>query len=95
MRAKPKRVHWRARALADLRELHDWLRELERGEPKKTIGRIRAAAESLKRLGDIGRPSIEPGVRELSVRNAPYVIVYRMTGDTVDILAVYHTAHDR
>lgn len=61
----------------------------------KTVARIRAAAESLKRLGDIGRPSIEPGVRELSVRNAPYVIVYRADGDTIDILAVYHTAQDR
>jgi toxin ParE1/3/4 len=88
-------VRWRARALTDLRGFHDWLGGLERSHPKKTIGRIRAAAESLKRLGDIGRPSIEPGLRELSVRNAPYVIVYRMTGETVDILAVYHTAQDR
>lgn len=90
-----RRVRWRAPALADLRRYHDWLRELERGKPRQTVARIRAAAESLKRLGDIGRPSIEPGVRELSVRNAPYVIVYRADGDTIDILAVYHTAQDR
>lgn len=49
----------------------------------------------MKRLGDIGRPSIEPGVRELSVRNAPYVIVYRLNGDTIDVLAIYHTAQQR
>jgi toxin ParE1/3/4 len=88
-------VRWRARALADLRGFHDWLDGLDRGEPKKTIGRILAAAESMKRLGDIGRPSLAPGLRELSVRHAPYVIVYRISGDTVDILAVYHTAQDR
>jgi plasmid stabilization system protein ParE len=68
---------------------------LERGKPKQSIARIRTAAESLKRLGDIGRPSIEAGLRELSVRNAPYVIVYRIDGDTIDILAVYHTAQER
>lgn len=88
-------MHWRAQALDDLRAFHNWLASLERGEPKKTIRRIRAAAESMKRLGDIGRPSIVPGVRELSVRNAPYIIVYRIDGDTVDILAVYHTSHGR
>lgn len=45
VRAKPKRVLWRARALADLREFHDWIASLDRGEPKKTIGRIRAASD--------------------------------------------------
>lgn len=95
MRRKPERVRWRARALADLREFHEWLAGLERGNPKKTIARIRAAAESLKRLGDIGRPSIEEGVRELPVRNVPYVIVYRIDGDTAEIVAVYHMAQKR
>lgn len=95
MRWRPKRVRWRERALEDLREFRDWLVTLERGNPKKTLGRIRAAADSLKRLGDIGRPSIGPGLRELSVRNAPYVIVYRIEGDMLEILAVYHTAQER
>ena len=70
-------------------------RHLERGNPKKTIGRIRSAAASLKRLGDIGRPGIEPELRELSVRNAPYVIVYTIDNDAVEVIAVYHTAQDR
>jgi plasmid stabilization system protein ParE len=95
VRRKPKRIRWRARALADLRSHHDWLTSLDRSNPKRTIGCIRAAAESLKRLGDIGRPSVEEGVRELSVRRAPYVIVYRIEDDTAEILAVYHTAQKR
>ena len=95
MRRTPRRVRWRARALADLQGYYDWLSSLERGRPKQTLARIRTAAHSLKRLGDIGRPSIEPGLRELSVRNAPYIIVYRIDGDTIDILAVYHAAQER
>jgi len=90
-----KRVRWRTKALADLRQHYDWLVTLENAKPKRTIARIRAAAKSMERLGDIGRPSREAGVRELSVRHAPYVIVYRVDGDTIDILAVYHTAQDR
>ncbi len=49
----------------------------------------------MRRLGDIGRPSRVEGVREMSVRAAPYVIAYQVDGDTIDILAVYHTAQDR
>jgi plasmid stabilization system protein ParE len=59
------------------------------------ILRIQAAAESLARLGDIGRPSRVEGVREFSVRTAPYVIAYRMDENWVDLLAVYHTAQHR
>lgn len=95
MRWKPKRVRWRQRALGDLSGFRDWLASVDHGNSKQTLVRIRAAAESLKHLGDIGRPSIEPGLRELSVRNVPYVIVYRVDGDAVDILAVYHTAQRR
>lgn len=93
MRGKP--VKWRARALADLRAFHGWLATKENAKPKQTIRRIRIAAESMTRLGDIGRPGIEPGLRELSVKNAPYIIVYRVGDDQIEILAVYHTAQDR
>lgn len=92
---KRNQLCWRWKALEDLRAFHDWLATQEGAKPKETIARIRKAAESMARLGDIGRPSLEDGVRELSVRNAPYVIVYRVVGETIDILAVYHTAQDR
>ena len=82
-------------ALADLRGFHDWLSTNENAKPEQTIRRIRLAAESMTRLGDIGRPGIEPSLRELSVKNAPYIIVYRVTDDLIEILAVYHAAQQR
>jgi plasmid stabilization system protein ParE len=70
-----KKVRWRKRALSDLHAFHEWLATKENGKPKQTVRRIRLAADGMTRLGDIGRPGIEPGLRELSVKNAPYVIV--------------------
>ena len=90
-----RRVQWRARALDDLTRIHSWLSTLENAHPDRAILRIQAAAISLSRLGDIGRPSRIEGLRELSVRNAPYVIAYRIETDLIDILAVYHHAEDR
>jgi plasmid stabilization system protein ParE len=89
------RLQWRASALADLQEHHDWLSTIEGALPDRAIQRIRLAAEMLVRLGDIGRPSIVEGQRELSVPNAPYVIAYRVDGEVFDILAVYHTSQLR
>jgi toxin ParE1/3/4 len=92
---KVLRVQWRAKALADLQGFHDWLRTIDGAKPDQTVRRIRAAAESMRRLGDIGRPSSVEGLRELSVRNAPYIVVYRVVDDVADILAIYHAAQDR
>jgi len=90
-----RRVVWRTRALADLKQHRAWLATIENAKPARVIARIRNAANSLARLGDIGRPSRVEGLRELSVRGAPYLIVYRIEGEAIDILAVYHTAQDR
>jgi plasmid stabilization system protein ParE len=90
-----RRVAWRTKALADLEAIHTWLLGFENADADRAVLRIRAAADSLARLGDIGRPSRIEGLREFSVRNAPYVLAYQLNGDEVDILAVYHTAQDR
>lgn len=58
------------------------------------MARIHAAVARLS-VFDAGRPSRLPGLRELSVRDAPYVIVYEVNGDDVDLLAIYHTSQDR
>jgi plasmid stabilization system protein ParE len=92
---KRLRVQWREEALADLQRYYDWLKAVEGANPARVIRRIRMAANSMRRLGDIGRPGGKRGARELSVRNAPYVIVYVVIGEIADIMAVYHTAQDR
>jgi plasmid stabilization system protein ParE len=90
-----RRIRWRKQALADLDRIRDWLATLEDANPDRAVRRIRAAANTLGRLGDIGRPSRVEGVREMSVRNAPYVIAYGVEVDEIQILAVYHTAQNR
>ncbi len=35
-----------------------------------------------------------PGTRELIVTNLPYIVLYRVSGDAVEILRVFHTAQD-
>jgi toxin ParE1/3/4 len=89
------RVKWGQTARKQLKDFKVWLSTIEDANPKRTIGRIKASAESLERLGDIGRPSRFEGFRELSVRGAPYVIVFTVKGDHFLIVAVFHTAQDR
>ena len=86
---------WREAAVADLERIDTWLSQFENANPVTVRRRIVATADRLERLGDIGRPSKVEGLREVSVRNAPYVVVYRVTGEAVEVVAVYHTGQKR
>jgi toxin ParE1/3/4 len=44
---------------------------------------------------NVGRPSQTANIREWSVPNWPYVIPYRIVGDDIEILRVWHTRRDR
>ena len=42
-----------------------------------------------------GRLGREGGTRELVIANLPYIVAYRITGDAVEVLHIYHGAQDR
>jgi toxin ParE1/3/4 len=89
------RVRWGQTARKQLKDFKVWLSTIEDANPKRTMARIKASGESLERLGDIGRPSRFEGFRELSVRGAPYVVVFTVKDDYFLIVAVFHTAQER
>ena len=91
----PRKIVWREAAVDDLERIDAWLAAFQHGEPATIRARIGSAVDLLERLGDIGRPGQLKGTRELSVRLAPYVIVYLADGSEIEIVAIYHTAQER
>lgn len=89
------RLEWREEAVADLERIDAWLSQFENANTATVRRRIDAAASKLERLGDMGRPSKIEGLRELSVRSAPYILVYEVKSDSIEVVAVYHTAQKR
>jgi toxin ParE1/3/4 len=41
---------------------------------------------------EMGRPGRVPGTRELVIPRTPYIVPYRLEGDIIQILRVYHGA---
>jgi toxin ParE1/3/4 len=85
-----------------------WLREASLGldyhydylaarNPKAATYVFKRIVESSKRLGRFpqsGRPGQCDGTRELVVPGVPYILVYRVSDTTVEILRVFHTSSD-
>ena len=53
------------------------------------------AIRSLKQSPHRGRVGREEGTRELLFPPLPYVAVYRVTEQSIEVLRVYHAAQDR
>ena len=80
-------------ALADLREARDWYEEQRFGLGAElgvvietTIERILAHPELY--------PEILPGVRRAVLARFPYALVYRVRGEVIEALAVFHHRRD-
>jgi plasmid stabilization system protein ParE len=48
----------------------------------------------LKNSPDLGRPGHRSGTRELALTPLPYVVVYAVKAEAVQILHIYHGAQD-
>jgi toxin ParE1/3/4 len=86
------RLRYTRLALADLEEAHAFIRAENPRAARAMLARIREAVDRLVTFPDSGRPGRVDGTRELIVANTPFVVAYRVTPGTVDILAVIHAS---
>jgi toxin ParE1/3/4 len=89
---KRMRLEWSAFAQSDRTAIFDYI---EADSPKAAIAvdeRIREQVETLAWFPGSGRPGRIEGTRELVIHRTPYIVAYRITGSTVRILRVLHSA---
>jgi toxin ParE1/3/4 len=78
--------------MADREAIFDYI-EADRPKAAATVDdRIREHVETLMQFPEIGRLGRIDGTRELVIQRTPYIVAYRVIGDTVRILRVLHGA---
>ena len=81
-------------AIEDLRQIRSYIARDNPAAASRTAVRLVAACDGLDFLPNRGRRGRVPGTRELaSVR--PYVIIYRVTQDSVAIVRIWLSAQSR
>ncbi len=86
------RLEWSALAQADRDTIFEYI---EADNPRAAVAvdkRISDRVNLLGRLPRSGRPGRVEGTRELVITRTPYIVAYRIIGDTVHILRVLHSA---
>jgi len=59
------------------------------------VSRVFAAVATLRTNPGLGHPGRVPGTRELVVAKTHYVVPYRVHGDEVQLLRVFHASRRR
>lgn len=86
-------IVWSPEAITDLISLRTYIAERNPDAAQRTAQRIIEMVEAvLAPNPHIGRPGRVPGTREFVIAATPYVVPYRMRGDALEILRVYHGA---
>ena len=86
------RHKWTRTALANLNDLAEYIAQDNPRAAADVVKRIVAAIEGLGENPAIGRPGRVANTRELVVPATPYIVPYRIKGDSIEILRVMHGA---
>ena len=86
------KLRYKRRALNDLVSIEEYIARHDREAAERVVRRIDRAIGRLLTLPLSGRPGVVQGTRVLVVPGLPYVAIYRVRRDMVDIIAVLHAA---
>jgi len=88
-------IRWTRAAAADLQNISDYLKEHHPHYRQATMRKLYETVRSLKQLPYRSRPGSEEGTREILFVPLPYVAVYSVNEQTIEVLRIYHASQDR
>ncbi len=86
------RIRWTPTAVADLEHISNYLKDRYPHYRQPTLRKLHESIRSLKQSPHLGR---EDGTRELLFPPLPYIAVYRVKQQDIEVLRIYHAAQNR
>jgi toxin ParE1/3/4 len=86
------KIRWLKKALRNLEQVHAFISQDNPETAAQIILKIQSSVEHLVAFPFMGRTGRVEGTRELMIASTPYLVIYRVKGNTVEILRVLHSA---
>jgi toxin ParE1/3/4 len=83
------------RAVRDLENIHAYINADSAEAAEAVMLKLTKSLNLITSRPELGRPIPESRSREWSVPGLPYTIPYRVRGETVEVLRVFHTRRQR
>ena len=85
-------IRWSANAAEDLFRIIDYIRKDNPSASQRVARAIYESVGSLESFPRLGRVGRVEGTRELPVPSLPFLVVYRVTQEAVEVAGVIHGA---
>ena len=82
-------------AIRDLRQAQAYIALDSPTAARQVVLRLQKAVELIASRPEIGRSSGDKKTREWSVPGLSYLIMYRVVGDVLEVVRIWHTSRDR
>jgi plasmid stabilization system protein ParE len=88
-------VKWSLRAQADFRAFYESALEQDPTYALNIVEALDAAITRLLEFPGLGTPVGSAGHRKWRIKKAPFLIIYAIESDSLQVLRVYHERQDR
>lgn len=85
-------IRWTRRAVRRLDQIGAHIASDNPAAAARAVARLVSAIDALAARPAMGRPGRLMGTRELVVPGLPYIVAYRVTAESVDVLTIMHSA---
>ena len=89
------RIRWTPPAARDMQDISDFLTEHQPRYRHSTMRKLYGKIRALTATPFIGRPGRIEGTRELLFAPMPYIAVYRVRDEAIEIWRIWHTSQGR
>jgi addiction module RelE/StbE family toxin len=88
------RLRWTQRALDEFESSHDYIAKDNPHAAQEVAQRILDASRKLLDYPHIGRIGEDEDTREWRVQRTPYLLVYQIRDDVIELLHVWHAKRE-
>ncbi len=85
------RLRWLKKAINSLDAEADYIAQENQAAAAEMFAYVKNKVDALGEFPSAGRPGRVPGTRELVIDRYPFVVPYRVVGDELHVLRVFHT----
>jgi addiction module RelE/StbE family toxin len=87
-----KKILWQRQAITNLNDAREYIQAQNPEAARSIINRIEKVINQLQFFPMSGRPGRRSNTRELVVTRTPFIVVYRVSEDSLEILSLFHTS---
>ena len=89
------RVKWLRNAVRNLDQAAEWIAKDNTQAARSFVLSVQDTVDKISHFPAMGKTGRVAGVREMGVVGYPYIIPYRVVGDELQILRIFHVRQQR